>query len=111
MGIPEHNSSFMAHASLRAEFPIYRLFVSMGASVQSARHYNVRAGIPPVLFETKLPFMTRLELAAERDLEPRWPLRLFVKLQAHVPHGRTESPFPVAPELSTALLVGADYRH
>ncbi|MDB4969319.1 MAG: Outer rane vitamin receptor BtuB [Myxococcales bacterium] len=110
VGNPDQNSTISAWLGARSTLVDGRLTLSLGAGYNSPRHYNLRAGIPPLLLSTVVDHEARVEGAASYQLTRRIPLWLSLKVRSNLPHDHVESPLPGTSVLGTVIFVALDYR-
>lgn len=110
VGNPDQNSTVTAWVGARSTLLDGRLLLSLGAGFNSARHYNLRAGIPPQLLLTDVPDGARLEAAGSLQMTRRLPLWLSLKVLSNMPPDHVESPLPGTAVLGTTIFVALDYR-
>lgn len=106
---PRQNAPLLAWIGARTSFLSGRIAASAGVGYGAPRAYDTLSGIPPAALDRRIDHQIRLEGAG--DLQPfaRLPLRGFFKLQAFLPHGMVESPFPGAGRLGSVVMLGAEY--
>ncbi len=110
VAIPEHNSMVTAYTGLSLDAIPERLRFDAGVLYLSSREYNLRAGVPPVLLQHKVPDLVRFTLGVAGKPSNDLPLWLRLNAVTHAPHGEAESPLPNASQLGTRVMLLADYR-
>jgi hypothetical protein len=110
VGNPDQNSTVTAWLGARSTLLDGRLQLSVGAGYNSPRHYNLRAGIPPMLLATVVDNEARLEASGGYRLTRRAPLWASIKVLSNLPHDHVESPLPGTSILGTTIFVAVDYR-
>jgi iron complex outermembrane receptor protein len=110
VGVPSQNSSYMAGLRVQGLFGGDAWGYGVGASFASARQYNVRTGIPPLVLAKDVPSMTRLMAMIERQLTPTPALWISLRLGATFPSNQPESPLPSATPLGQTAILGLSLR-
>jgi outer membrane receptor protein involved in Fe transport len=110
VGNPDQNSTVTAWVGGRSTLLDGRLDLSLGAGYNSPRHYNLRAGIPPLLLSSVVDHEARVEAAAAYRLSRRVPLWVSLKVLSNLPHDHVESPLPGTSVLGTTIFAAVDYR-
>ena len=110
MGNPDQNSTWSAWVGGRSTLLDGRLTLSLGAGYNSPRRYNLRAGIPPLLFSTAVDHEARIQAAAGFQPSRKAPVWLSLKVMSNLPHEHVESPLPGSSVLGTTIFVAVDYR-
>jgi len=110
VGNPDQNSTVTAWVDARSTLLDGRLVLSLGAGYNSPRHYNLRAGIPPLLLSQVVDSEARVEASGSFQMTRRAPLWVSLKVLSNLPPDHVESPLPGTSILGTTIFVAVDYR-
>jgi outer membrane receptor protein involved in Fe transport len=110
VAVPEQNSRFMGGFRIHGLFGNERWGYGAGASIVSPRSYNVRAGIPVTVLNTRTPADAYVSAMIERKLTKSPALWASLRINASLPGDVPESPLPLASVLGQSAILGFEIR-
>jgi outer membrane receptor protein involved in Fe transport len=110
VGVPSQNAKYMAGLQVQGIFGDDTWGYGIGGTYASARSFNVRAGIPPLVLTSAIPATTRLFAMLDHQLVQTPSLWVSLRLGATLPANQPESPLPSATPLGQSAILGFSIR-
>lgn len=110
VGVPDQNARLTVGLRVHGLLANETWGYGISGAFTSARHYDVRAGIPPQVLTRDLGPNTHVDATLERQLIPLPALWLSLRLGARLPAGAAESPLPYATQAEQRVIFGVEVR-
>jgi hypothetical protein len=110
VGIPAQNPRIAAGLRVQGVFGNDRWGYGLGATVASPRHYDVRAGVPPVVISRDLATAVHATGVLERQLLSSPSIWGSLRMSVALPNGTPESPLPSAAPMGSSAVFGVEVR-
>lgn len=110
VGVPDQNSRYLAGLRLQGLLADETWGYGLNASLASARSFNVRSGIPPLVLSTEIPTTARIGGTLEHKLFEAPGFWASLRVNASIPGDEAESPLPLAAPAGQSAILGFEIR-